>query len=201
MTLKSLLPFSSNRTVSPRPAEHDAFQGFRQDMNRVFDEFVRGFGMPSLVAMPSRIAETMLTPRIDVSETDSEIRIAAELPGIDEKDIEVTLADDVLTIRATKKIERDNDESDFHVIERTEGTFYRSIALPFAADAQQVDANFKDGVLLVSIPKPKEARDKERRVHVKGASGAETILDRAAAGDKPSSEAAAGTAASNQAAE
>jgi HSP20 family protein len=186
-SLKSMLPFSGNRNraVSSRPTDADPFQQFRQDINRMFDTFVQGFGMPGFAMTPGRTAATMITPRIDVSETDDEVKLAAELPGLDESDVEIMLDDAILTIRGTKEVERDEDERDFHIVERSAGVFYRSVVLPFAADPDQVDAMFKDGVLTITIPKPKEAREKSRRIEVKRAANEAGTVDRAAAGDKP----------------
>ena len=114
-------------------------------------------------ALPNGI----IAPRIDVSETEKEIRIKAELPGVSENDIEVRLAEDVLTIRGECQKEHDESQQDYRVMERAHGTFVRSLRLPFSADANQVQASFKDGVLSISIPKPREEQQKVQRIEVK----------------------------------
>jgi HSP20 family protein len=121
--------------------------------------------------MPSKASDyqALAGPTIDVSETENEIQVMAELPGIDEKDVGVMLTGDMLTIRGEKKAEREQKDRDYHVRERTHGTFSRSLPLRFAADPSQVNAAFKNGVLSVTISKPKEVQEKQHRIKVKSA--------------------------------
>ena len=95
-----------------------------------------------------------MAPRVDVSETDTELKIEAELPGIDEKDVEVVLSDGRLTIKGEKKQEKEEKKKDYHMVERSYGSFARSIVLPFEADPDKVKATFAKGVLTVTVPKP-----------------------------------------------
>ena len=104
---------------------------------------------------------------MNVSETDKEIRITAELPGVTEQDIEVSLDDDVLTIRGEKKFERKDDKENFHFVERSYGTFQRSLRLPYAVDSEQVQASFENGILTVTVPKT-ERQERSRRIQVQG---------------------------------
>jgi HSP20 family protein len=195
MCAMSLLPFNRGRSVSRRrPEEADPLLALRQEMSRVFDDFFSGVGLPSFAGTgPTSTVTAILTPRMDVSETDDAVQLAVELPGLDEDDVEVTLDGDVLTIRGEKVTERDEDERDYHIIERTEGTFLRTLRLPFEADPEQVQAAFQDGVLTIAIPKPKEAQQKSRRIEVHGQNGSSngsaerSRVNLAAAGDKPSS--------------
>ena len=83
-----------------------------------------------------------------------------------EKDVEIRLIDDVLTISGETRIERDEQKEDFHLVERARGTFARSLRLPFRVDAKDVQANFQDGVLTITIPKPQEARERVQRIEV-----------------------------------
>jgi HSP20 family protein len=109
----------------------------------------------------------VVTPQVEVSETDKELQVTAELPGIDPKDVEVTLVDDVLTIRGEKQAQQqEGQERDYHLTERSYGTFARYLRLPFHADPQQVQAAFKDGVLKLTIPKPEEAQQKVHRIAI-----------------------------------
>lgn len=136
----------------------------------------------------------ILTPQIDVSETDQEIRVTAELPGIDEKDVEVTLTDDVLMIRGKQKAEREEEKDrGYHLRERVQGTFSRVLRLPFAADPNQVQATVNNGVLTVTIPKPKEVQEKVHRIEVK--------KEEAATGEPASTGTQASETAAGQAAE
>jgi HSP20 family protein len=208
----SIMPFNRGRSVSRRrPEDADPLVALRQEVSRVFDDFFSGVGLPSFSNLEPATVATILAPRMDVSETDSEVQIAVELPGLDEGDVDVTLDGDVLTIRGEKATERDEDERDYHIIERAEGTFLRTLRLPFQADPEQVRADFRDGVLMIAIPKPKEAQQTSRRIEVHRQDGADqdqakasgsqsserSRVDRAAAGDKPSS-AASGKSASEK---
>jgi HSP20 family protein len=174
MAGRSLLPFfSRNWSLSRSSEDTDPFMAFRRQMNRVFDDAFRGFGMPSLVGPAfGRMPMATLMPQIDLSESEHEIQVTAELPGIDEKDVEVILADDMLTIRGEKKAEHEQKDRDYHLVERSHGTFSRSLPLPFAADPSQVKAGFKNGVLTVTIQKPKEVLEKQHRIEVQTDTGA-----------------------------
>ena len=95
--------------------------------------------------------------------------MTAELPGVDEKDIEVTLNDDLLTIKAEKKAEKESKDKTFHLVERSYGAIQRTIPVPFAADPNKVEARFDKGVLKVTLPKPPGAAKKARSIKVKAA--------------------------------
>jgi HSP20 family protein len=146
----------------------DGFGPLRSQMNRLFDDFFGGFpGLPMMPPSPM-MAAVVVAPRIEVSETDKELQITAELPGIDPKNVEVTLEDDVLTIRGEKEAQKEEGEDrDYHLTERSYGTFVRYLRLPFRADPQQVRASFKDGVLTLTIPKPDECQQGAHRIEVK----------------------------------
>jgi HSP20 family protein len=108
---------------------------------------------------------------MNVSETESEVRVSAELPGVKEDDIDVSLNDDVLTIRGEKRFERKDEKENFHFVERSFGTFQRSIRLPFPVNPEQVQANFENGVLTVTLPKSAQ-QERTRRIQVqRGPSG------------------------------
>jgi HSP20 family protein len=158
---------SDNRAVARRSDALSPFAPLRE-FERLFGDFFSVFGVPAraereAVALPPGI----IAPRIDVSETDDEVRIKAELPGVNEKDIDVRLVDDVLTIRGEAQTEHEEKQQDYRVMERARGTFVRSLRLPFMADASQVQASFKDGILSITIPKPREARERVQRIEVK----------------------------------
>ncbi len=106
-------------------------------------------------------------PRMDVSETDDTFTVTAELPGLDEKDIEVALANQRLTIKGKKKLDREEKGRDYHRIERASGSFQRSIYVPFEASSDKVDATFKKGVLTINIPKPKQEKVNVKKITVK----------------------------------
>jgi HSP20 family protein len=201
MAGRSLLPFFSRNWSLSRPNEDtDPFMAFRREMNRVFDDTFRGFDMPSLLGPAfGRMPMKTLMPQIDVSESEHEIQVTAELPGIDEKDVEVNLADDMLTIRGEKKAEHEQKDRDYHLMERSHGTFSRSLPLPFAADPSQVKAAFKNGVLTVAIQKPNEVLEKQHRIEVQTDTGA-AGGPRVARADRPAgtSSASPASAAENK---
>jgi HSP20 family protein len=156
--MRSLIPFSWNNDVTRRD-DGDPFVAMQKEINRMFNDFGRGF--------PERWTDSDVSPRIDVAETDNAIEVTAELPGIDEKDVDVMLHDDVLTIRGEKKSEREEKKADYHLVERSFGSFSRSVRLPFAADSEAVKANFVKGVLKVTIAKPAQVKEKTVKIPVR----------------------------------
>jgi HSP20 family protein len=110
-----------------------------------------------------------ITPHMDVRETDKEIVVEAELPGIDEKNVSLALQDGVLTIRGEKKHEHDEEKENYRIMERRYGSFQRSLRLPDTLDEDKVEASFNNGVLRVSLPKRLEAIGKQRTIPIKKA--------------------------------
>jgi len=167
MSLKSLMPFARSNVPSRTGYDMDPFRNMRRDMDRLFDEMWKGFGGGN--AMPAVFAGGDAAPRIDVKETATGIEVSAELPGVDEKDIEVELQDDVLTIRGEKKVEMEegDKEKGYHVMERSYGSFARSVALPYSAEPDKVSADFSKGVLKVVVPRPAEITAKTKKIEVK----------------------------------
>ena len=146
----------------------DPFLSLHREMNRLFDDVFRGVGLPAASGSQGQgDVGTFVHASMNVSETDKEIRITAELPGVAEQDIDVSLDDDVLTIRGEKKFERKDDKENFHFVERSYGTFQRSLRLPYAVESEQVRASFENGVLTVTVPKT-ERQERSRRIQVQG---------------------------------
>jgi HSP20 family protein len=152
----------------------DPFLTLHREMNRLFDDALRGSPVPA----GSQGGGALLAPHMDVSETDREIRIQTELPGVNENDIDVSLNEDVLTIRAEKKQERKEEREGVHVSERSFGTFQRSLRLPFQVDAEKVQARFENGVLHVTLPKT-ALQERSRKIQVQAGGGGKQapILD------------------------
>jgi HSP20 family protein len=165
MNLRSLIPMR-DRTGLARP-EANPFGSLQREVDRLFEEFSRGLPMLATSALMN------IVPRVDVTETDTEIEITAELPGLERKDVEISLEDDVLTIRGEKKIEteqdnkKDGENKNYHLNERSYGVFYRVLQLPPGIDPSTVKATMSNGVLKITIPKP--ARTQAKKIEVKEA--------------------------------
>jgi HSP20 family protein len=138
-------------------------------------------------------------PKIDVSETDNEIQITAEMPGIDQNDVEVLLEDDRLIIRGEKKEEREDKDRNYHVRERVQGAFSRTLPLPFAPDPNQVKAEFRNGVMTITIPKPQEVKQKQHRIEVQKDTGAPSEPSVSRSGRATEGTSTGGTATSSTA--
>ena len=151
----------SGREKGEPPSIREPFGSLRRDMERLFEDFSRDFGW-----RPPALAGAGVAPRVDVSETETEIRLEAELPGVDEKDVEVVLSDGRLTIKGEKKQDKEEKKKDYHMVERSYGSFARSIGLPFAADPDKVKATFVKGVLSVTVPKPPEVTAKQKKIPI-----------------------------------
>jgi HSP20 family protein len=137
-------------------------------MDRVFDSFTRGFELAPFRAFDEGLWGGRM-PRMDLVETDKDIQVTAELPGMDEKDVEVTLTGDTLTLKGEKKSESEEKGKNVHRMERTHGAFQRTIVLPAEVQADKVEAAFKKGVLTVTLPKTPAAQAGARRIEVKAA--------------------------------
>jgi len=153
----------------------DLWQSFHDEMDRLFDRFAGGIGMPMLRrwfdATPSWTYESSFSfpnPAVDVTEDDKAYKVTAELPGLEEKDVNVTVAGGMLTIKGEKTYEKDNKDKKNHVTERAYGSFERSFTLPDGVDADKIAAEIAKGVLTVTLPKTVQAA-KQQKIEVKKA--------------------------------
>jgi len=164
MRIKDMVPWSSQARQEVEPSESDhPVTSLQREMNRVFDEFwsrfdrpfeeIGGFSAPGMAAS-------------DVVETDGSVEVSVELPGLDEKDVEVTLSGDTLTIKGEKKVERQDEKKGFYLSERSYGSVFRAIPLPSGVDTDKAEAKFKNGVLTVTLPKSAEAASRSKKVEV-----------------------------------
>lgn len=145
---------------SLRDMTTDPFYLLQNRLNRLFD-----FPMAPFVAETMPLMEW--TPPCDVYETDKEIVMRAELPGLTKEDVFVSIENNVLTIRGERKFTEEVKREDFHRVERTYGEFLRSFTLPTYIDANKILAEFKDGLLTVTLPKREEAKPKQIEVKIK----------------------------------
>lgn len=163
---RDLLPWRRKReeTSLSRELANPILELHRR-MDELFNDFLEGFGLTRWPFTDSGERLTM-APSVDVSETDDEITVSADVPGMDEKDIEVTLDNDVLVLRGEKKREREEKKRNYHLVERAYGEFCRRIPLPSSIDPDKVKARFAKGVLTISIPKKPEARSREKKIEI-----------------------------------
>jgi HSP20 family protein len=163
MPIKDLIPWNKSESQVPvrRGEDEKTLLDLRGRMNRMFDEFFeRPFGLG-----PNIMGD--FAPSLDVSETDKEITISAELPGLEPDDIHISLERNTLTISGEKQAEKEEQDKRYYWHERSYGSFYRSIPLPEEVDDDKIDATFKHGVLQVKLPKTAEAQKKSKRITIK----------------------------------
>ena len=141
-------------TSSPAPRYSDPLSATRAEVDRVFDSFL---GRDLRASLTRAGWGEMPAPSIDLRETEKEFVVEAELPGMDEKDVSVTLSNGVLTLKGEKKSKRDEKKENFHLMERSYGSFQRSFQLGDAVDPDKVSATFDKGVLKVTVAKRAEA--------------------------------------------
>jgi HSP20 family protein len=142
--------------------ESDLFSGFGRGIGSLFDQV---FG-PSLVTYVVPEIRGVFSPRIDIKETKKEFKIVSELPGLDQKDIDVSVHNGLLTISGEKKEEKEEIEGDYHHVERSFGCFSRSISLPDSVDVDKVKPVFKNGVLTVTLPKNEKAIREPKKIPI-----------------------------------
>ncbi len=153
-------------TLIPRPRARNVLWPVR-DAERLFDEFWNGMGL-----LPSTFlgeGGARFVPHIDVEETEDGYRLTADLPGLEQKDFELLLEEDVLTLKGERRSEHESESEGCHRIERVSGKFERRLRFESPIDVDKVKARYKNGVLQVDLPKPPEARPKVRTISVKSA--------------------------------
>ena len=165
MNMRDLIPWGRNQQTTPSRyrEEGDPFMTLHREMNRLFDDVFRGFDMAPFGSFSST-GRMMGWPSVEVGETDKDLRISAELPGMDEKDVEVLMGNGVLTIRGEKKSEVEDKERAFS--ERYYGRFERRIPLGQDVDEGKVEAAFKNGVLTITVPKTAPTASQMKRIAI-----------------------------------
>lgn len=163
------------KKAAPVPAQ-DAWRSFRGEMDRLFDRFSGRFGMPSLRRMfdmePALREESTFgfaAPVVDIAEDETAYRISAELPGLEAKDVEISISGDTLVLRGEKREEKEQKDKNYYMSERAYGSFRRSFTLPDGVDRDKIAADLAKGVLTITLPKTKEAQKPARKIEVKTA--------------------------------
>jgi len=168
MAIRDLIPWSRENTPVSRfyrDDDRDPFMALHREMNRLIDDAFRGFDtrMPSLSGFsPARGG----WPSVDISDGETEIRVTADIPGMEEKDVEVLLEDGVLTLRGEKRSETEDKDKQFS--ERFYGRFERRIPLGYEVEEDKVNATFRNGELTVTLPKTQRAQAKAKRIAISG---------------------------------
>ncbi|MGZ3283936.1 MAG: Hsp20/alpha crystallin family protein [Xanthobacteraceae bacterium] len=167
------LPVKNEESKTERPTEWRPFESLRREVEHLFDDFQLGpwrspFGRT--LFEPFRRGEmSWKTPAIDVVEKEKAYEITAELPGMDESNIDVKFSDGTLTIKGEKREEKEEKKKDYYLSERRYGSFQRSFSVPDGVDADKIEAGFKNGVLTVTLPKTPEAQKSEKKIAIKKA--------------------------------
>lgn len=165
MQIKDLIPWArKDQALEAKSGDDHPLAALQRDMNQVFESFWNRFGrgldMPD---WPWRGSEV----KSDIVETKDAVEVSIELPGMDMKDINVTVANDMLTIKGEKKVERQEEKKGYYMSERSYGAIYRTIPLPPGVDGDKAEAAFKNGVLTIRLPQTPEAQARIKHVEVK----------------------------------
>lgn len=162
--LLSRRPSRANRLALRREGETPML-AIQNEMNRMFDQFFTD-DFPFSTRLVARPAMDFL-PKLDISETETEYKVTAELPGMEEKDIQIRLEKDTLVLSGEKKTETEEKEKTYHRVERSYGSFERVIPFDTQLDEDKVSAVFKNGVLTITLPKAGDAIRKSRQIEIK----------------------------------
>lgn len=139
----------------------DVWRSFRTEMDRLFDRFTSGVGILPFPTFRSESALSLPFPAVDITEDDKSFKLSAELPGMTEKDIQVTLSGNTLVIKGEKSQEKEQKEKGYYLSERSYGEFQRSFILPDGVDAEKIEAGVAKGVLTVTVPKTVQSAAKK----------------------------------------
>lgn len=167
MSIRDLVRRKGNRE-EPERSERSPVLAFQRDINRLFDDFFRDFDTAPGWPLAGRQAGHAFSPAVNVAESEKEVTVTAELPGMDEKDVTVELHDDVLSIRGEKKTEHEEKDKEWHRLEYSYGSFHRVIPLPASVESQKAKAKFAKGVLTVALPKRPEDTRRRKTIAITG---------------------------------
>ena len=169
------LPVKNEKTAAA-PMQWTPFEGLRREIDQLFDDFGGGFwrtpfrrSASDMVPSWDRDVAWATVPAVDISDTEKAYEITAELPGIDEKNIDLKVANGVLTIKGEKREEKEEKKNDYYLRERNFGSFERSFQVPDGVDNDKIEASFKKGILTVTLPKKPEAQAAAKKIDIKAA--------------------------------
>jgi len=165
MAFSNLIPGKKKeQSLTRRGNGMDPFTRLQHEMDRLFQEF-RGSGLAPSEGFGGEMSAW--APAVNLTENEKEVRVTAELPGMDEKDVDVEISHNVLTIKGEKKEEHKEEEQNVYRMERRYGSFVRQIELPLEVESEKAEASFKNGVLTIHLPKSGEAQKNVRKIEVK----------------------------------
>jgi HSP20 family protein len=162
MSDKGLMPWNWWRGSEEGEKMPTTFEDLRKRIDRMFEEVWSGGH-----ALPSVWPGGEWAPKVDLSETAKDYQVSVELPGMDKDDVELLATDDRLTVKGERKSEKEEKDKDYHLVERSYGSFQRSFSLPPGVDAGKIKAEFDKGVLTIALPKTAEAKKKAKKVAIK----------------------------------
>ena len=170
------VPVELKKSLPPTRAAADPWLTLRSELDRLFDRFTSMSGLPAIDRMfdfepmwPAPATFTFSAPAVDVTEDEKAYKITAELPGIEEKNIDVTVSGDMLTLKGEKHFEREEKDKHRHMSERAYGAFQRSFVLPEGVDRDKIAADLAKGVLTITLPKTEKAQQAQKKIAVKAA--------------------------------
>lgn len=167
MTISDLIPWrKKDQDLAERQQAENRLLDLRSQIDRLFDDFYSGnFSLSSFLRDYEGMGD--FSPRMDLEESEKEITISAELPGLKPEDVDISLENNTLTISGEKRVEKEDQGKRYYRVERSYGSFSRRIPLPAEVEEDRIDASLKDGLLKVTLPKSKEAQAKSRRIPIK----------------------------------
>jgi HSP20 family protein len=170
-TAEKNLPILHRRGRETGFSDYHPVSQLHQEIDRMFDHFYRSFGWPSFdfEGPFSRMAEGILKPTLDISAGEKEYAVTVEVPGVEEKDIQLELVNDTLNIKGEKKQEKEEKDKDYYRVERSYGSFHRVLSLPEDADQENINAVFKNGVMTISIPRKALPKTETKKIEIKAA--------------------------------
>ncbi len=164
MELNDLVPFRHRRQQAVRGTAQSPFDRLHEEMDRLFDDF-----LPQVSNGNEFDSRLGALASIDLSESDDALEIKADLPGMQEADIDLTLRDGALVISGERKHESEEKKKNYYRSERAYGAFTRNVPLPCEVDEDKIDAQFKKGVLTVHMPKTPAAKNNRRKIEIRAA--------------------------------
>ncbi|MCX7998888.1 MAG: Hsp20/alpha crystallin family protein [Leptospiraceae bacterium] len=153
-------PVEGEKTLSP-------FDALHREINRVFDHFFDDFYTPTRYGLSSLRGASGFYPKFNISENEKEINLEVELPGLEEKDVEVSVDKGILTVKGEKKFQKEEKNENYHLVEHSYGSFQRSLQLPENANVNEITAKMKNGVMKITVPKDPKAETSVKKIAIK----------------------------------